>query len=107
MISPLLFLLIKNKIYNIGTGKPQRIIDLIKLLGGKYKFIPKRPGEPNCTWSDIKKIKKEIKWKPKIAFKEGVEEMIKNINYWKNAPLWNEKSIKKATKPWFRYLSGN
>ena len=97
----------KNKIYNIGTGKPQRIIDLIKILGGKYKFIPKRPGEPNCTWSDIKKIKNEIKWKPKVAFKEGVEEMIKNINYWKNAPLWNEKSIKKTTKLWFRYLSGN
>ena len=48
----------ENQIYNLGSGKPQKILDLVKLLKGRYEFIPKRPGEPNCTWSNIKKIKK-------------------------------------------------
>ena len=26
-----------------------------------------------------------------ISFEEGVSEMIKNINHWKDAPLWNKK----------------
>jgi len=95
----------KNKIYNLGSGKPQRIIDLIKHLKGPYIFIPKRPGEPNSTWSNIKKIKNDLKWKPTIIFKDGVNEMLKNIHFWKDAPLWNRQSIKKATKLWFKHLS--
>ena len=31
--------------------------------------------------------------------------MIKDINYWKNAPLWNKKKIKIATKEWFKYMN--
>ena len=67
--------------------------------------MPKRPGEPDCTWADTKKIKKQIKWKPNVSFKNGVNEMLSNIENWKNAPLWNKKNIKKATKTWFKYLS--
>lgn len=95
----------KNKIYNLGAGDPKRIIDLIKLLKGKYKFIPKRPGEPNCTWANINKFKKEIRWKPKISFKDGINELLLNIDHWRDAPLWDPKKIKKATKLWFKHLS--
>ncbi len=95
----------KNKIYNLGSGKPQKIIDLINYLRGPYTFIPKRPGEPDTTWSNIKKIKKELKWEPSISFKDGIDEMVKNIDDWKDAPLWNKKSIEKATKLWFKHLS--
>ena len=30
--------------------------------------------------------------------------MINNIDQWKNAPLWNTNSIKKATNLWFKHL---
>ena len=30
--------------------------------------------------------------------------MLKDINNWKDAPLWNKKSIKKATLVWFKYM---
>ena len=96
----------KNEIYNLGSGNPKKILDLIKLLGSKKIIkLPRRPGEPNCTWADIKKIKKQINWKPNISFKYGVNEMLSNIDNWKDAPLWNKKKIKKATKTWFKYLS--
>ena len=31
--------------------------------------------------------------------------MMKEINNWKNAPLWTPNKISKATKIWFKYLS--
>ena len=45
-----------------------------------------------------------LKWKPKIKFEEGVKLMLNQIDLWKTAPLWNPKSIKLATKTWFKYL---
>ena len=30
--------------------------------------------------------------------------MLKNINNWKDAPLWNKNKIKLATKDWFKYM---
>ena len=30
--------------------------------------------------------------------------MLNNINYWKDAPLWNRTNIKSATKTWFKYM---
>tara|TARA_Y100001970_G_C14259265_1_gene878334 strand:+ start:4356 stop:5348 length:993 start_codon:yes stop_codon:yes gene_type:complete len=95
----------KNRIYNLGAGSPKSILNLIKILKGKVVKIPKRPGEPDCTWANISKIKKEIKWRQKIDFKSGVEEMMLSILDWKRAPLWTPKKIKKATKNWFKYLN--
>ena len=94
-----------NRIYNLGAGAPQSILNLIKILKGRFTKIPRRPGEPNCTWANINKIKKEIKWSPKIKFIEGVNIMLKDIDKWKDAPLWNRAKIRKATKTWFEYLS--
>jgi len=96
---------LENKIFNVGSGKAIQVRTIIKLLGGSYIKIPKRPGEPHITHANIEKIKKELGWKPKIDIKEGINIMLKNINFWKNAPLWNRKKIKIATKNWFKYLS--
>ena len=30
--------------------------------------------------------------------------LMKNLNNWKNAPVWTPKKIDKATKVWFKYL---
>lgn len=96
---------IKNEIFNVGSGNPQSINKLVKLLGGEIVYIPKRPGEPNCTWANITKIKKAFDWKPEVSFEKGVKIMLDNIDYWRKAPLWTEKKIAKATKDWFKYLS--
>ena len=77
---------------------------IVKLLKGKVVKIPKRPGEPDITYADIRKIKKKTKWRPKIKIEKGINIMIDNIDDWKNAPLWTPNKIKKATKSWFKYL---
>lgn len=94
-----------GNIYNIGAGNPQSINKLTKLIGGKIQYLPKRPGEPDCTWADISKIKKDLDWKPVITFEEGVKKMIEDIGSWKDAPLWDKNNIDKATKTWFKYMS--
>ncbi len=52
---------LKNKIYNLGSGKET--------------FIPKRPGDPNRSCANILKIKKDIKWKPRISIIEGLDRL--------------------------------
>jgi len=93
-----------GKIWNLGSGKPQSVNKLIEILKGDVVYIPKRPGEPECTYADITRIKKDLAWKPKIKFKKGVELMLKEIESWRDAPLWDAKKIQKATQSWFRYL---
>tara|TARA_B100001057_G_C22836271_1_gene945318 strand:+ start:1547 stop:2527 length:981 start_codon:yes stop_codon:yes gene_type:complete len=93
-----------GKIYNIGSGKETKINHIAKLIGGKRIFIPKRPGEPERSLACIKKIKKELNWRPKISIERGVSELLKTKNSWKNAPVWTSKKIKLATKVWFKYL---
>ena len=97
---------INNEIFNVGSGQTHSINSLIKLLGkNKIVKIPKRPGEPDCTFADISKILKKTKWKPKISFKEGVNKLLNSINEFKDAPVWDAKSIENETKDWFKYLS--
>ena len=93
-----------GKIYNIGGGKEIKVNKIAKLIGGKTVNIPKRPGEPNRSLADISKIKKDLKWRPKISIEKGTQNLLKNIYYWKDAPVWSPKSIKKATKTWFKLL---
>tara|TARA_Y100000590_G_scaffold455692_1_gene604834 strand:- start:2839 stop:3816 length:978 start_codon:yes stop_codon:yes gene_type:complete len=96
---------INNEVINIGSSKTYSVNQLAELLKGDTIYIPKRPGEPDCTWADISKAKKLLKWKPKISLEEGINIVLKNIDYWKEAPVWDKKSISKATKKWFKYLS--
>ena len=51
-------------------------MQLIKLLGGSYVKIPKRPGEPEKTHANISKISKMLKWSPKINFSQGIKLLI-------------------------------
>ena len=90
--------------WNLGAGNPQSVNRLVDLLGGSRVQIPKRPGEPDCTWADISRITADLGWKPEVSFEDGVARIVANIDYWRNAPLWDSDSIAKATKTWFRYL---
>ena len=94
-----------GEIYNVGGGKEIKVNLISKLIGGKKIYIPKRPGEPKRSLADISKIKKDLNWRPKIKIEEGIKDLLSKIEYWKNAPVWTPKSIKKATKTWFKLLS--
>lgn len=95
---------ITGEVLNVGSGAPNSINRLVELLGGDVIHIPKRQGEPDCTHADVTKIRELLNWKAKISFEDGVRIMLENIDYWKNAPLWDKASIARETRAWFKYL---
>ncbi len=97
-----------GQIYNVGSGHPVSVNELVRLLGSPPSVhIPKRPGEPDCTWANVSKIARDIGWRPKVNFSEGVGIMQKNIDYWRDAPVWTEARIADATSDLFRFLDAD
>ena len=96
-----------EEIFNVGSGETVSVNRLVELLGGEVTYIPKRPGEPDCTYADITKIRRELKWQPKVDIKQGVDNVLANIDYWKSAPVWTPATIATATEDWFKYLGNN
>jgi len=94
-----------GSVYNIGSGKETTVNTIANIIKGKKVFIPKRPGEPDRSSADISKIRKELKWQPKISIEDGVAMLLQNIDDWSKAPVWTPDSISKATKEWFKLLS--
>ena len=95
---------ISGEILNVGSGNTYSINYLTSLLGGDVVHIPKRPGEPDCTFADTQKIRRLLDWAPVIDLATGVGVMLDNIQQWSEAPVWNEASIHNATRTWFKYL---
>ena len=95
---------LSGEILNVGSGDTYSVNLLAELLGGDVVNIPKRPGEPDCTFADTTKIQRILDWKPKVSFQEGVQVMLDNIESWRDAPVWDSESISGATKTWFKYL---
>jgi len=76
-------------IFNVGTGKPICIKDLIKNIldtaGFKTKIMfagSTRRGDFSCNWADIDKIKSELGWQPETTLEEGLKKTIE----WYNKP---------------------
>jgi UDP-glucose 4-epimerase len=95
---------ISGEIFNVGAGNPQMVNRLVELLEGPVVYVPKRPGEPDCTWANIGKINNRLGWSPQVSFEKGVASLMKQISYWSQAPVWTPKTIESVTKKWFEYL---
>jgi UDP-glucose 4-epimerase len=71
--------------FNIGFGKTTKIIDLakmiLKILGLSDKTVITTTNVPwqgdiNTIWFDISKVKKDLKWHPKISLEDNLKELI-------------------------------
>jgi UDP-glucose 4-epimerase len=71
--------------FNIGFGKTTKIIDLakiiLKILGLSEKTVITTTNVPwqgdiNTIWFDITKVKKVLKWQPKISLEDNLKELI-------------------------------
>lgn len=93
-----------GEVFNVGSGNTYSVARLVELLDGPVIHIPKRPGEPDCTFADCRKISRRLGWKPRVRFEEGVRIMLQSIEQWRDAPVWTEHSIAEATREWFACL---
>jgi UDP-glucose 4-epimerase len=95
-----------GEVYNLGGGgQPPTVNRLVELMGGDVVHVPKRPGEPDCTWADVSKIQKHLGWAPMVPFSQGVASMLRHIEDWRTAPLWTPETIEAATRSWFQHLT--
>jgi UDP-glucose 4-epimerase len=71
--------------FNIGFGKTTKIIDIakiiLKILGLSDKTVITTTNVPwqgdiNTIWFDISKVKKVLKWQPKISLENNLKELI-------------------------------
>lgn len=95
-----------GEVFNIGTGIDRSVNDIVELLGpeGGVVHVPKRPGEPDRTLADSSKARDLLGWTPSVTLEEGVRALLENIDYWREAPVWDEQSIAVATEEWFARL---
>jgi UDP-glucose 4-epimerase len=95
---------ISGEIMNVGSGHTYAVNRLVELLGGEKTTIPRRPGEPDCTFADTAKIRARVGWQPSVPLEQGVSRMLEVIDDWRDAPLWNQSTIAEATADWFKHL---
>ena len=71
--------------YNIGFGKTTKIIDLAKMILKIMNLSEKTAitttnvpwkGDINTIWFDVNKVKKELKWTPKIRLEDNLRKLI-------------------------------
>jgi UDP-glucose 4-epimerase len=74
-----------GKTYNIGFGKTTKIIDLAKMILKIMNLSEKTvitttnvpwKGDINTIWFDVNKVKKELKWTPKISIEDNLRELV-------------------------------
>ncbi len=95
-----------GEIFNVGSSNHYSVNRLVELLDGPVVYIPKRPGEPDCTFANVSKIHNRLGWKAEVSFEAGVAKLLASINDFRDAPLWDPQTIEKATQSWFQHLGG-
>ena len=77
-----------NEINNITIVKT--ILGIMGMSEDLIEYVEDRPGHDFRYSMSSKKISKELGWKPKISFEEGIEKTVKwyldHEELWKNLP---------------------
>jgi len=97
----------RGEIYNISSGEEKTNIDVVteilRIMGkdeSLIEFVEDRPGHDVRYSLDSSKIRRELGWRPKHSFKEGIKKTVKwyleNEWWWK--PLVDERVLHPT--PW-------
>jgi len=95
-----------GEIYNIASGEERRNIEVVtvilKLLNKPLElinFVKDRPGHDYRYSSSFEKLERELKWKPKTTFEEGIE---KTVKWYLNHQDWLYKKVNELKGYWER-----
>lgn len=65
-----------NSAFNIGQGSTLSVLELAKIIGTPYKFIPKREGEAEITHADNTAARRMLGWEPIRSLEEYLKEQL-------------------------------
>lgn len=88
---------IKGEVFNIASGTHRSILsiaeDVVRLMGKDRSLITSvgdRPGQVFRHTGNTEKIKRVLKWKPKVGWEEG---LAKTIEWYRHNRKWWEKQL--------------
>ncbi|MEO8797033.1 MAG: NAD-dependent epimerase/dehydratase family protein [Polyangiaceae bacterium] len=67
------------RVYNLGSGAPIRLVDLVTAIGaavGREIKVERQPvplGDVDATFADVSRAKAELGWAPRIALVDGLQ----------------------------------
>lgn len=93
---------IRGEVINIGTERHRSVLEIaeavLKAMGpcdSQIQFVGGRPGQVFRHTADASKLKKLIKWEPKLSFEEGLE---RTIRWYRDNEAWWRPQI------WMRHI---
>tara|TARA_Y100000310_G_C20652170_1_gene800036 strand:- start:1267 stop:2169 length:903 start_codon:yes stop_codon:yes gene_type:complete len=69
-----------GEIYNVGSGVNYSVSEIADMISNQQCWIEPRDGEAQETLANISKIKKDLKWIPKVKLQDWVTEQIRIQN---------------------------
>lgn len=91
-------------IYNLGTGNPTTVKKVAELIGAERRRIAERGGEPHTIFADNTRLK-SLGWEAKVSIEQGIGRLLENLEYWKDAKVWEPDAIAEETKEWSKWLA--
>lgn len=82
---------------NIGSGEPTRIKDVVAEIARaagrpdlvRLGALPANPGEPPRLVADVRKLRKEVSWKPRVSLAQGIAD---TVEWWTEQSAAAERS---------------
>ncbi len=98
-----------GEIYNVGSGEERKNIEVVKAILSLLNkpedlitFVKDRPGHDFRYSLNTDKIEREIGWKAKVTFEEGIE---KTVKWYLENIDWVEKKLKYLKEYWNKVYS--
>jgi nucleoside-diphosphate-sugar epimerase len=65
-----------GEIFNVGSGTNVSIKELADMISADQIMVPRRPGDAEITLAEIGRIRDALGWEPKIAFADGLRQLM-------------------------------
>ncbi len=71
-----------NEVYNIGSGRPLSVNAIFRAVADEVgtdiepRYGPKRPGDVRAFYLDISKAERQLGWKPRVSFDDGLRRTV-------------------------------
>jgi len=65
---------ISGRVFNVGTGRNNSVIELAQMISDTVKFIPPRPAESRVTLADNSRLKEHLGWSSTKRIEDYIKE---------------------------------
>lgn len=67
---------VAGTVMNVGSGTNISIKEMADMISSRQVYLPRREGDAEVTLADISRIKRLLKWEPRMPFAEGLKQLL-------------------------------